>query len=202
MTVHPGGDVEAWRSFLLLLGRSPEAVRADGGIARVWTTMAGRHVEMREIDYAEVLRERDGRRVGRVGQGRSRTACRAGAFELDEEAIRELLDIAGDSEQLAELMATLETAPARTAASARRPPRSCACSAAFIDAVTEGEPEQLEPVLQQHGDGGRPAARRRCCMGLLAEDAAEAGRRRAAADGRRRQPDVRRDDRAVRVAAT
>ena len=60
LTVHPGGDVEAWRTFLLLLGRSPESVRADGGIARVWTTMAGRHVELREIDYAEVLRERTG----------------------------------------------------------------------------------------------------------------------------------------------
>ena len=39
-----GGDVEAWRTFLLLLGRTPESVRSDGGIARVWTTMAGRHV--------------------------------------------------------------------------------------------------------------------------------------------------------------
>ena len=50
LTVHPGGDVDAWRSFLLLLGRSLDSVRADGGIARVWTTMAGRHVELREID--------------------------------------------------------------------------------------------------------------------------------------------------------
>ena len=51
LTVHPGGDIEAWRTFLLLLGRTPESVRADGGIARVWTTLAGRHVELREIDY-------------------------------------------------------------------------------------------------------------------------------------------------------
>jgi hypothetical protein len=58
LTVHPGGDIEAWRMFLLLLGRTPESVRTDGGIARVWTTMAGRHLELREIDYAEVLRER------------------------------------------------------------------------------------------------------------------------------------------------
>src|SRR5438552_12304537 len=56
--VHPGGDVDAWRTFLLLVGRTPETVRADGGIARVWTTMAGRHIELREIDYTEVLRER------------------------------------------------------------------------------------------------------------------------------------------------
>ena len=65
LTVNPGGDVEAWRKFLLLVGRSPEDVRAEGGIARLWTAMAGRHVELREIDYAEVLRERrDGAAAG------------------------------------------------------------------------------------------------------------------------------------------
>src|SRR6266540_1851215 len=58
LTVHPGGDVDAWRMFLLLLGRTPESLRAEGGIARVWTTMAGRHLEIQEIDYASVLRER------------------------------------------------------------------------------------------------------------------------------------------------
>ena len=76
LTIHPGGDVEAWRTFLLLLGRTPESVRTDGGIARVWTTMAGRHVELREIDYAEVLRERAGGEP-RSGIAWSRTACRA-----------------------------------------------------------------------------------------------------------------------------
>src|SRR5262245_42428082 len=50
MTVHAGGDVEAWRSFLLLLGRSIESIRAEGGITRLWTTMAGRHGELREIE--------------------------------------------------------------------------------------------------------------------------------------------------------
>src|SRR5258706_11009512 len=35
--VHPGGDVEAWRTFRLLPGRTPESMRADGGTARVST---------------------------------------------------------------------------------------------------------------------------------------------------------------------
>ena len=42
MTIQPGGDVDAWRTFLLLLGRTPESVRGDGGVDRVWTTMGGR----------------------------------------------------------------------------------------------------------------------------------------------------------------
>src|SRR5437867_3085209 len=43
MTVHPGGDADAWRNFLLLLARAPESVRSDGGLARLWATMGGRH---------------------------------------------------------------------------------------------------------------------------------------------------------------
>src|SRR5262245_19060040 len=49
--VNPGGDVDAWRNFLRLMGRSKDEIRAEGGIARVWTTMAGRHIELTEIDY-------------------------------------------------------------------------------------------------------------------------------------------------------
>src|SRR5204862_556547 len=103
MTVHPGGDVESWRTFLLLVGRTPESVRADGGIARVWTTMAGRHVELREIDYAEVLRERHGGDTA-VWNRVIANCLQGSSFDLDEAGIRELLGIAADSEQLVNLM--------------------------------------------------------------------------------------------------
>ena len=32
LTISPGGDVGSWRNFLLLLGRSPDDVRAEGGL--------------------------------------------------------------------------------------------------------------------------------------------------------------------------
>src|SRR5205823_14028969 len=107
LTVHPGGDVDAWRTFLLLVGRSPESVRADGGIARVWTTMAGRHVELREIDYSEVLRERAGGEAA-VWDRVIANCLQGSSFELDEAGIKELLGIALESDKLSELMSTLE----------------------------------------------------------------------------------------------
>jgi hypothetical protein len=60
LTVAPGGDRESWRGFLMLLGRTPASVRAEGGIAQLWTATGGRGIELQEIDYAEVLRERSG----------------------------------------------------------------------------------------------------------------------------------------------
>src|SRR5439155_18631661 len=103
----PGGDLDAWRNFLLLLGRTPDSVRAEGGIARVWTMMAGRHIELREIDYAEVLRER---KRGEAADWDTVVAnCLQGdAFNLDEATMQALVEIAGDPEKLSELVATLE----------------------------------------------------------------------------------------------
>jgi hypothetical protein len=146
MTIHPGGDVDAWRTFLLLLGRTPESVRSDGGIARVWTTMAGRHVELREIDYAEVLRERVG--GDPVVWTRVIANCLQGsAFDLDEAGMRELLGIATNSDQLAGLMASLESRAdaggigIKTAAMMRM-------LRGIVEAVSQRHPDQLEPVLK------------------------------------------------------
>jgi HEAT repeats/PBS lyase HEAT-like repeat len=147
LIVHPGGDVEAWRNFLVLLGRSPESVRTDGGIARVWTTMAGRHLELREIDYAEVLRERSGSDAA-VWNKVIASCLEGSAFELDESAILELLGIAVDSERLADLMSTLEASVesgggigAKTAALMRM-------LRGIIEVVSKKDPDRLEPVLR------------------------------------------------------
>lgn len=61
LTVHPGADVDAWHRLLQLLGRSADDLRRDGGFGRLWQNdpLATR-IDVREIDYAEVLRERDG----------------------------------------------------------------------------------------------------------------------------------------------
>jgi hypothetical protein len=149
ITIHPGGDVEAWRTFLLLLGRSPESVRADGGIARVWTTMAGRHLEVREIDYAEVLRER-GAGDTAVWNRVIANCLQGSAFDLDESEIQELLGIAGDPEQLSTLMASLEES-ADGSSGGNMGVKSAAMLRmlrGIVDVVSKLHPEQLEPVLQ------------------------------------------------------
>jgi hypothetical protein len=147
LTVHPGGDLEAWRMFLLLLGRTPESVRTDGGIARVWTTMAGRHLELREIDYAEVLRERAS------GQhavwDRVVTSCLQGnAFELDDAAVGDLIDLASNGDQLCELMSTVE---AKLDTGGGIGPKTAAVIKmlrGIVDVVSTHAPDRVEPVLQ------------------------------------------------------
>ena len=187
----PGGDVEAWRKFLLLLGRAPDAVRAEGGIARLWATTAGRHVELREIDYAEVLRERDGRQGRRSGTESSPTACRATPFDLDDEAMRELLEIAGDAEQARRADRRRSTARAERRRRDRRhgPRRCCACSEASSKPSRRSDPSRLEPVLRNMAAAVGQLSPD-MLVDLLSNGAASRRQEGPRLIGRRRQPHV------------
>jgi hypothetical protein len=147
ITVRGGGDTDAWRTFLLLLGRTPESVRADGGIARVWTTMAFRHVELREIDYAEVLRERSGGESA-VWDKVITNCLQGSAFNLDEAGIRELLGIAADSDRLADLMATLEASGDVAGGVAAKTAALMRMLRGIVEVVSKSDPDRLEPVLR------------------------------------------------------
>jgi len=167
LLVHAGGDEDAWRAFLLLLARSPESIRADGGITRVWTTMAGRHVELREIDYAEVLRERvDGEAA--LWERVIANCLQGATFELDEEQIRQLLEIAADIDRLSELMAAVE---ARAGAERGLEMKSAALLRMLrdiVEAVSKSDPQRLEPVLRNMA-GAVGQLSPETLMGLLAE---------------------------------
>ncbi len=60
MTLFDRLDNDAWHAFLTLLAKSPEDARAVGGVAKAWEATGNDAIQLREIDYAEVLRERAG----------------------------------------------------------------------------------------------------------------------------------------------
>jgi hypothetical protein len=164
LTIHPGGDTEGWHRFLRLVARTPEAVRADGGIGRLWATTAGRHVELREIDYAEVMRERPGGRPAVWDQ--VVTHClEGGTLELSEEAVRELLAIVGDPGQLAELVEGLDARGAETGRGLG--PRTAALVkllTAIVDAVADSEPASRScGTWPARSGASRPRCWCHCC---------------------------------------
>ena len=118
--------------------------------------MAGRHVEIREIDYAEVLRERKGGEAAAWDQVIA-NCLQGDAFELNEETIRALLDAAADSEKLAQLMATLDARAAETGRTvAQRTTALLRLLQGIVQAVSEREPERVDPMLRNlAGAAGR-----------------------------------------------
>src|SRR4051812_32137699 len=106
LTLNPGANAESWRTLLMLLSRPPDDVRADGGIASLWATAGGPSVEIVEIDYAEVLRERQG--DAEAADRLVAAALNNAHLELDESGMRTLLEMVGDPVRLAALMHALE----------------------------------------------------------------------------------------------
>jgi HEAT repeat protein len=147
LTIHPGGDIEAWRSFLLLLARAPDSVRADGGIARLWMTTGAQHVELREIDYAEVLRERhEGREA--VWERVIASCLQGQAFDLNPEAAATLAEIAEDPQQFAQLVAALEERAAATGSVPTRTASLLRLLRGLADMMAKTSPDKLELILR------------------------------------------------------
>lgn len=147
LTVLPGGDRAAWRQFLLLIARAPDAVRADGGVARLWTTMAGRHVELREIDYAEVLRERT---LGTAATWKDVVAnCLAGDnIEIPEELLLALIDGSTDAEALTNILSDFDREAADGPTLQTRAAALVRLLGGIVRAVTSRAPDQVEPVMR------------------------------------------------------
>jgi hypothetical protein len=148
LTVNSGADADSWRTLLLLLARAPDEVRADGGIAHLWATAGGPSLEIDEIDYAEVLRERQGS-AATIEQVIA-AALAGPQLELDDSAMRALVEIVGDPGKLQALMAKLESATAGQG--------SEVATAAFLsllkglaDYVSRTSPQTLDTVFRQMG---------------------------------------------------
>jgi hypothetical protein len=100
---------EDWHALLLLLGRAPEDLIAAGGIGKAWDATERGHLDLREIDYAEVLRERAG---GATAEwDRIIAFCLEGeATTLDERALTSLLDAVSEPAKFGALLDRLQAA--------------------------------------------------------------------------------------------
>ena len=100
--------LEDWHALLLLLARAPEELMAEGGIGKAWTAAGREHFEIREIDYAEVLRERAGE--GAKEWDAIIRFCLEGGGTLEERELAALLELLKDSSRFGELLERLQTA--------------------------------------------------------------------------------------------
>lgn len=111
LRIERGADARDWHALLLLLARPPEELMAEGGIAKAWQAAGRAHFEIREIDYAEVLRERGGGEGGRW-DAIIAYCLEGGAGPLDESGLAALLDTLGNAKRFAEFLEQLQHATA------------------------------------------------------------------------------------------
>ena len=124
--------------------------RASPGPGRhrptLWPAAGGQHVQVREVDYAEVLRERE---AGIAARWDSiiEHCLQGDAIDLDEETVRVLLEIASDPSRLADLAGQIDERAARSGGVRLQTEALLRLLRRIADGVTRHSPEKLEPVL-------------------------------------------------------
>jgi HEAT repeat protein len=154
LTLNVGADAAAWRTLLLLLARAPEEVRADGGIAHLWATAGGPSIEITEIDYAEVLRERQS---GPAAIENILAAALSGGAALQDEAtIESLIETLADPAAARALMEQLERATAAAPQGVELHTGAfLSLVRALVTHASERGPEQLRSIFGQLGRAAR-----------------------------------------------
>jgi len=124
MTLFDRLDNDAWHTFLTLLAKSPEDARAVGGVARAWEETGNKAIQLTEIDYAEVLRERAGggdsatwdrilaaleeEKKERPGGGDGETGAGGGGGGRGGDSMQNMLALTGDPQRLAQFAQRLQ----------------------------------------------------------------------------------------------
>lgn len=101
-------DNAGWHAFLSLLAKSPEDSRAAGGVAKQWEATGLKAITLKEIDYAEVLKERtDGRDTGATWE-RILALLHEDEAEQERDTMQKMLALAKDPAKLTEFAQRLQ----------------------------------------------------------------------------------------------
>ena len=120
LRIERDADATDWRTLLLLLSRTTEELMADGGISKAWAESGRAHFDIREIDYAEVLRERSG------SEGAAWKSiiefCLQGdtSAAIDERTLEAVIGALDNPERFNELLQAVQSAPAGAASMGAR----------------------------------------------------------------------------------
>ena len=140
-------NVADWHAFLLLLSRTPEDLIAEGGIGQVWALGGRGHFEIREIDYAAVLRERAGGEA--AAWDRIIANCLEGeGTDLDESSLATLLELTNDPEKFGDFLSRLQDAGGADVKVGARAAALLRILRGLIDQVTRQSPGGLDAMLR------------------------------------------------------
>ena len=147
LRIERDADVADWLAFLLMVAKNPEEVIAEGGITKVWQLTGRGHFEIKEIDYAEVLREREG--GDKAEWDRIIANCLQGdSVDLDEATIAALLDVAGDPARFGEFLSRLQDAGGPETKVGARAAALLRIIRGLVEHVNRNAPEGLDAMLR------------------------------------------------------
>jgi hypothetical protein len=148
ITMYSSPDPEAWLPFLRLLATPVDEVRAGGGISRLWAATGQRYLSVQEIDYADILRDREA--TQELTWDDIIRACLNLDAPLDDQALQHLMDVCGDAERFGEFIVALEQNDGGTGSKAAALIRMLR---GVVDLVAKTDSSKLEPLLRNIAQG-------------------------------------------------
>jgi len=145
-------DGVGWHGFLSLLAKTPEEARAEGGVTKVWEATKNGAITLKEIDYAEVLRERAGgdesasweRILGALSEEKGDQGG------IAQTAMQSMLELAGDPDRLAQFAGRLqEHGKASGDDSLQQRKSLLELMHGLANYAAERQPEELDGVLNR-----------------------------------------------------
>jgi len=152
LRIERDADATDWRTLLLLLSRTTEELMTDGGIAKAWAASGRSHFEIREIDYAEVLRERaggDGAAWNRIIE-----FCLQGntSGAVDERTLDAVIGALDNPERFNELLQAVQSAPGGAASIGARAAALLGLIRKAIETLKERDELDQAAVMQTVAD--------------------------------------------------
>ena len=152
LRIERDADPTDWRTLLLLVARTAEELMVDGGIAKAWAASGRSHFEIREIDYAEVLRERAG---GEAAAWESIIEfCLQGdsSAAIDERTLEAVINALDDPGRFNELLKAVQAASDKGASIGARAAALLGLIRKAIDTLKERDQLDETAVLQTVAD--------------------------------------------------
>ena len=146
LTIAPQSDAEIWRRFLALLALPPDQARLRGGIGKLWASEGETRIEVRALDYNEILRSRV--HGDRATWDAVVASCLEGSsITLDDAMVEMLFAILGDPDRIVNLAQAVEAHLSAAEAEGRGPKVLAGLLRALAQFVSQTAPEESDRVM-------------------------------------------------------
>jgi hypothetical protein len=153
MTLFDRLDNHDWHTFLTLLSKSPEDMRAIGGVKKAWDETGNKAIALTEIDYADILRERAGSGDGATWD-RILTALKEETRDADggtgDASMQSMMKLADSPERLAQFAQKLQDMGKASGDDSLQQRKSLLeMMHGLANYAAERKPEELDSVLNK-----------------------------------------------------
>ena len=146
LTIRPLTDADTWRRFLALLSLPPDQARLRGGLGKLWASEGETRIEVRTLDYNELLRSRV--RGEQATWDAIVAGCLEGsAFSLDDAMVELLFGILNDPHRIVAVMEAVESRLAGGGRDGQGPAVIAGLLQAVAQFVAASAPDEADSVM-------------------------------------------------------